>query len=282
MKTFNKILLALCGAAAFTVSAEAVSIAVMDLQALGVDSASALIVSDRLRNELFKTGLFMVVERKQMKIILEEQGFQESNCSSDECMIKSGKILGVQSMVSGTIGKIGRTYTISARLIEVGSGRITRTASTDCQCEIDDILSRSTSAIARQLAELPAAGASGLASVQPAPVPAPGAPAVAPRPVKKVDYSWQNHKGLKITFLSALAAGIIAGAVINASAQKDIDESQKISDEYYQGQTNNNFDAQNASYKDKFNSAESKILLRNVAFGLAAAGAVGFGVTFTF
>ncbi|MFH0921752.1 MAG: CsgG/HfaB family protein [Fibrobacterota bacterium] len=288
MKAIYKIILAICGAAAFTVSAEAVSIAVMDLQALGVDSASALIVSDRLRNELFKTGIFTVVERKQMKAILDEQGFQESTCSSDACMVMSGKLLGVQSMVYGTIGKLGRTYTISARLIEVGSGRITRTASTDCQCEIDDILSRSTLAIARQLAELPAAEppvakTPGKApKLLPAEAPERAPRAMVPPPVKKVDCSWQNHRGLKTTFLSAFAVGLFAGIAMNASAQSDIDESRKIRDEYIQSQTNIAYDALKVRYNEKVNSAENKVLLRNVAYGLAAAGAVGFGVTFTF
>ena len=57
-----------------------------------------------------------MVERNQMEEILNEQGFQQSGCTSAECAAEVGALLGVQNMVSGSFGLLGNTYTIDAKL----------------------------------------------------------------------------------------------------------------------------------------------------------------------
>ena len=63
-----------------------------------------------------------MVEKNQMSEIMEEQGLQDSSCTSQECAAKIGNILGVQKMVTASFGKIEDTYTIEARLFTVESG----------------------------------------------------------------------------------------------------------------------------------------------------------------
>ena len=46
--------------------------------------------------------------------MLKEQGFQQSGCVSSECAVEAGKLLGVDQIVTGSIGKIGSYYTVSA------------------------------------------------------------------------------------------------------------------------------------------------------------------------
>ena len=50
-------------------------IAVLDLQPKGVSKVLAGAVTDIIRSEMVKTGLFTVLERGQMKEILKEQEF---------------------------------------------------------------------------------------------------------------------------------------------------------------------------------------------------------------
>lgn len=133
-------------------SSEKLAIAVNDLEPQGIEQSSASIITNRLRNELFKTGVFTVLERGKMEEILKEQGFQQSGCTSDACVVEVGQLLGVKYMVAGSIGKLGKTYTISTRLIDVATGKIVLTADTDCKCDIDDVLSNSTVEIAGKLA----------------------------------------------------------------------------------------------------------------------------------
>ncbi len=115
-------------------------IAVLDLSGEGVTKSEAKTLTDRLRSRLVNTGAFIVLEREQMDEILSEQGFQQSGCVSDECLVEIGRMIGVQEMVGGSIGKIGRTYTLDLRIIDVETGRILRTVSEDYRGSADGLL----------------------------------------------------------------------------------------------------------------------------------------------
>jgi TolB-like protein len=94
-------------------------IAIMDLTANSVSPETAKTVSDLLRTELFNTGLFTVIERAEMDKILKEQGFQQSGCTENECVVQFGKILSAKKVLVGTVNKLGNTYIINARIVDV-------------------------------------------------------------------------------------------------------------------------------------------------------------------
>jgi hypothetical protein len=77
-----------------------------------------------------------------MAVILKEQGFQKSGCTSTECAVEIGRLLNVQKIVAGRVGKIGPVYSVSIRLIDVESGEILKTAIRDCRCPLEDVLTR--------------------------------------------------------------------------------------------------------------------------------------------
>ena len=60
------------------------NIAVIDLDPTSISNNESQFLSDRLRTELFETGKFQVVEREKMNAILDEQGFQQTGCTSVE------------------------------------------------------------------------------------------------------------------------------------------------------------------------------------------------------
>jgi len=115
-------------------------IAVLELQGQGVSEAEARTLTDRLRSRLVNTNAFHVLEREQMDEVLNEQGFQQSGCVSDECLVEIGRLVGVEQMVGGSIGKIGQTYTLDLRIIDVTSGRIVKTVSDDYRGDADGLL----------------------------------------------------------------------------------------------------------------------------------------------
>ena len=115
-------------------------IAVLELQGQGVTEAEARTLTDRLRSRLVNTNAFYVLEREQMDEVLNEQGFQQSGCVSDECLVEIGRLVGVEQMVGGSIGKIGQTYTLDLRIIDVTSGRIIKTVSDDYRGDADGLL----------------------------------------------------------------------------------------------------------------------------------------------
>lgn len=109
------------------------NVAVLNLKvADGVTAGEAEIISDRLRAELFNTGNVSIMEREEMKQILAEQGLQQSGACSDEaCMVQTGKLLGVQQIIAGSIGKVGSMYLINLRMFDVSTGKLIRAISRD-------------------------------------------------------------------------------------------------------------------------------------------------------
>ncbi len=129
------------------------NIAVLDLDPTGIDVEQSRFLSDRLRAELFNTGSFNVIERDKMNAVLEEQGFQQSGCTSVECAVEIGQLLNVQAMVAGTLGKIENLYSINLRLIDVEKGTIIKTATRDFEGSLSDVLTQIIPAVSANLAD---------------------------------------------------------------------------------------------------------------------------------
>jgi TolB-like protein len=107
----------------------------------GVTNGEAEILSDRLRNEFFSTGIVEVMERDQMQNILNEQGLQQSGLCTDEgCMVELGKMLGVKRLIAGSIGKLGSIYMLNVRSIDVSTGKIDCAVTNDVKGEIEDVV----------------------------------------------------------------------------------------------------------------------------------------------
>jgi TolB-like protein len=123
-----------------SVFAQKTSVAVLELQATGIEPYVAHALTNRLRAELFALDIFTVLERAQMEAILSEQGFQQTGCFSDACVVQAGKLIGVQRMVAGRVARLDKTYSIHTRLIDVGTGRIIKSVDDDCTCDIETVL----------------------------------------------------------------------------------------------------------------------------------------------
>jgi TolB-like protein len=108
----------------------------------GVTTGEAEIISDRLRNDFFATGMVDVMERDQMQSILNEQGLQQSGvCTDDGCMVELGKMLGVRRLIAGSIGKLGSMYLLNVRSIDISTGKIDCAVTNDIKGEIEDVVS---------------------------------------------------------------------------------------------------------------------------------------------
>ncbi len=118
------------------------SIAILDLESRGISSSEIASLTDRLRSEMVKTGRITVVERGQMQQILSEQDFQMAGCTSEECAVEVGQLLGVSKMIAGSIGKVGSTFSIDIRTIDVSTGRITNSITRDYKGQIDGLLAQ--------------------------------------------------------------------------------------------------------------------------------------------
>jgi len=117
------------------------TIAVLGIDAKGgVSPSGAATLADRLRSELVNLKVFTVLERGQMDAILQEQGFNMSGCTSSECIVEAGRLLGVQQMVAGDVGKVGDVLTIDLRVFDVTTGEIIRADQFDYEGDVAGLL----------------------------------------------------------------------------------------------------------------------------------------------
>jgi hypothetical protein len=138
MRRFQTMLGALCLALLFCgpfadaqeVKDERELVAVMDLQAVQATPAEVQALTDRLREVLHKSGRFKLVERGQMDAVLNEQALQQTGCTSQECAVQVGRILGVRKLVVGKVVKVSdEVWLLSAALVDVETAETLRAES---------------------------------------------------------------------------------------------------------------------------------------------------------
>ncbi|UCH09297.1 MAG: hypothetical protein JSU61_08630 [Fidelibacterota bacterium] len=95
------------------------------------------IISAQIRSCAHNLRQILVILPQQ---ILAEQDFQLAGCTSKECAVEIGQLLGVTTMVAVSIGRVGSTYSIDIRTIDVQTGAIIQSFTHDYQGRIDGLL----------------------------------------------------------------------------------------------------------------------------------------------
>lgn len=81
-------------------------------------------VAEMLTYHLIKTGSFKVVERMALEKIFEEQKLSLTGAIESKTAIKVGKLLGARLLVLGTVNRMGKSYQISARLVDAQTSEV--------------------------------------------------------------------------------------------------------------------------------------------------------------
>jgi len=115
------------------------TVAIIDFEGIGVSQSEAKALTQRLTTEIIQIGKFTIVERSEMKRLLNEQKFQYSGCVDISCAVEIGKLLGAKSMVVGSVSKLGKTYSIDSRLIDVKTGESYISTQYSVKGEIDEL-----------------------------------------------------------------------------------------------------------------------------------------------
>ena len=130
-------------------------LAVLELEATGISTSDAKVLTQTLTSNIIDLGDYIVVERANIDKILKEQKFQSSGCTDSECAVEIGQLLNADLTIIGTAGKVGSTYTIQARIINVETGEALQSAKFTHKGEIDELLSIGIESIAHELLGLP-------------------------------------------------------------------------------------------------------------------------------
>jgi len=97
--------------------------AIMDLRANNCPDTLARAATDMLVNRVYSTGLFTIVERSQIEVILKEQGFQMTGCTDESCAVKIGKLLSVKKIFIGSLSRI-ENYNLNVRIVDISTARV--------------------------------------------------------------------------------------------------------------------------------------------------------------
>ena len=147
-RTYLPVALVICS---LVHAAEKPRLAVLELRVQGLEASAGAILTEWLQGALVATKAFNVVERGQVRKILDEADFQRSDCTESRCAVKAGRILNVRKVVIGSVGKLGRTYVATSRLVDVATGKVEREARGTHKGDLGDLTSV-LEGLARQLA----------------------------------------------------------------------------------------------------------------------------------
>ncbi len=128
------------------------TIAVLNFDANGVSVTEAKGLSDILRHRISSIiesqdyrsdqnkDQYKIVERADMDKILEQFEIQSTGCVSDSCAVEFGKMLQVDRIVIGRISLIGRTFSVTSRIIDVETAVQIGSSNRQHRGSVDDLI----------------------------------------------------------------------------------------------------------------------------------------------
>jgi Curli production assembly/transport component CsgG len=117
------------------------AVAVMQFEAAGASAVEASAATDRMQEELFALGKYTLVDRAQINEILKEQAFQQTGCTSTECAVRVGRILGVRVLATGKVTRLDETHwLISASMTDAETAETLRSTSIQYEGAYFDLL----------------------------------------------------------------------------------------------------------------------------------------------
>jgi hypothetical protein len=117
-------------------------VAVMDLESAGVDpalaQAASLLLPTEIRGRL--PGVQVISSAEIRSMLGLEKSKQALGCEDDSCMAEIGGALGVDELISGKIGKVGRTIVIELRRNDVRASKTLTSSVRTVRGEEDAVL----------------------------------------------------------------------------------------------------------------------------------------------
>ena len=141
---------------------EEYNIAVLDLTAKGISEVETDYLSEYMRGqvtrlvtseEYIKTSniIYTVVERSQMDKIFEQFEIQNLGCTDVSCAIELGKMLNVEKIIIGSVGLVGKTYSISIRIVDIETAKTTAVADYVFTGQRDNLLTEGIPSVVNEL-----------------------------------------------------------------------------------------------------------------------------------
>ena len=116
------------------------SVAVLDLDNLGVEQGLAASVMNLIVARLANVTFLDLVERGDVQQVLDELKFQNTGITSPREAAEIGRLLNAENVVLGNVNQLGSSLTVALRLVETQSGRVLGAREILCrQCRPEDL-----------------------------------------------------------------------------------------------------------------------------------------------
>jgi hypothetical protein len=113
-----------------------------------------LILAEALREELYKLGGVVLINRENMVQVMEERKLQQSGLVNEKQAIKLGEWMAASEAVTGNIAIIGSTSVLQAKRIDIKTMGTISLGSLKCKTGAEDELLNSMPELARKLTQL--------------------------------------------------------------------------------------------------------------------------------
>jgi len=111
------------------------------LLAAGIDPTAGPLITSKIEEEFVNSGKYRVLDRANIDQILQEKEFQiSSGIVRNEEVRQAGEYLGADFVVVANVSRVGQTFVVAAKMIDVVSGQIAAQTSYERQGRIDVLL----------------------------------------------------------------------------------------------------------------------------------------------
>ncbi len=135
--------------------ADKVRLIVYDFSAAKHMEVVSLILADVLREELFKMGSFILVNRENMLQVIEEIKLQHSGLVDEKGAVEIGGWLSANEIVTGKLATLGQVYVLSSKRTDISTLRSLGMGSIKCPVGKEEELLTGIPEMARRLVGLP-------------------------------------------------------------------------------------------------------------------------------
>lgn len=121
-------------------SGQPIRLAILNFEAKGMTQDVADICLNSLSNSLANFSYVTLIERKQIEAVIKEQQFQTSDLTDEKTGVQVGKLLNADNVLLCGIGRLGSTMVLTARLLNVETGKVSAGREVICEeCRDQDI-----------------------------------------------------------------------------------------------------------------------------------------------
>jgi len=117
------LILAVCPLAAIQAQSE-VRVAVVAFDVFLVDKEMGSVVAQLITSKLSTLSGIEIAERSRLDEVLSEMELSQAGVVAPEQAVETGKLLGANAIVMGSVGKIGVKFVINIRLVDTESGKV--------------------------------------------------------------------------------------------------------------------------------------------------------------